>query len=93
MKSRSTDHTGGYAADCLAAAQVNTPRLLASGVLFVALLAAMTFVEAPVASGEVPARIAADPLFTASTSAAGRVTGADYVLGCVGQEQDDHERS
>ena len=81
MKSRSTDHTGGYAADCLAVAQVNTPRLLASGVLFVALLAATTFVEAPFATGDVRARIAADPLSTASTRAAGQVTGAHYVLG------------
>ncbi len=93
MKSRSTDHTAPYAADCVAAAQVNTPRLLASGVLFVALLAAMTFVEAPVPSGDVRAHIAADPLPTASNTAAGRVTGADYVLGCLGQRQDDHERS
>jgi hypothetical protein len=70
MKSRSTDHTAPYAADCVAAAQVNTPRLLASGVLFVALLAAMTFVEAPVASGDVRAHIAPDPLPTASSTAA-----------------------
>jgi hypothetical protein len=53
----------------------------------------MTFVEAPVVSGDVRAHIAADPLPTASTSAAGRVTGAHHVLGSLGQEQDDHERS
>ena len=93
MKSRPTDHSAPYAADCVAAAQVNSPRLLASGALFVALLAAMTFVEAPVASGDVRAHIAADPLSTSSTTAAGRVTGADYVLGCLEQHQGDHESS
>ena len=90
MKSRYPDHPGSYAADCLAAAQVNISRLLASGVLFVALLTAMTFVEAPMASDDVRAHIAGVPMSTSSTVAAGR---ADYVLGCLRQDQDDHERS
>ena len=94
MKSRSTEDTAPYAADCVASAQVNAPRLLASGVLFTVLLVAMTFIEAPIARQALRTYVAGVPQSTLSIvgSAAngGRVIIADSTLGCPRQQQDSH---
>ena len=66
MNSRFTEDTAPYAADCVASAQVNAPRLLASGALLVVLLTAMTFIEAPVARHDLRAHVAGDPQSTSS---------------------------
>ena len=95
MNSRFTEDTVPYAADCLASAQVDAPRLLASGVLLVVLLTAMTFVEGPVARHDLRAHVAADPQSTSSvigSGSGGRMLTADVAPGCPGQ-QGNHERS
>jgi hypothetical protein len=47
MNRRVSDDTATYAADCVASADTNLPRLVASCALFAALLAGMSFVDAP----------------------------------------------
>jgi hypothetical protein len=97
MKSRCAEDTAPYAADCLASAQVNAPRLLASSALFVVLLAAMTFIETPVACNDLRTHVARDPQSTSSVLAAaansGRAFTADSALRCPGQHRDNHARS
>ena len=97
MNFRSKRDTATYAADCLASAQVDGSRLLASGVLFVVLLTAMTFVEAPIANHDLRAHVAGDPQTTSSAigdAANSRpVFTADTALGCPGQHRGSHERS
>ena len=95
MNSRCAEDTAPYAADCIASAQVNAPRLLASSALFVVLLAAMTFVEAPVARHDLRTHVARDPQSTSSVlgAAANRAFTADSALGCPGQHRDNHARS
>src|SRR3954463_7297732 len=97
MNFRSKRDTATYAADCIASAQVDASRLLASGVLFVALLTAMTFVEAPIAKHDLRAHVAVDPQTTSSVigDAANSRRGltADTALGCPGQHRGSHERS
>jgi hypothetical protein len=97
MNSRHTENTASYAADCLASAQVDAPRLLASGVLFVVLLTAMTFVEAPISRHDLRTHVAGDPQSTSSIIESsvngGWVFTADSALGCPGQHQDNHGRS
>jgi hypothetical protein len=97
MNSRRAEDTAPYATDCLASAQVNAPRLLASSALFVALLAAMTFIEAPVERHDLRTRAAGDPQSTSSVIGAeaksGRAFIADNAFGCPGQHRDNHARS
>ena len=97
MNSRRAEDTAPYAAECLASAQVNAPRLLASSALFVVLLTAMTFIEAPIARHDLRTHVAGDPQSTGSIPGAaansGRVFTADRALGCPGQRRGDHERS
>ena len=97
MKSRCAEDTAPYAADCLASAQVNAPRLLASSALFVVLLAAMTFIETPVARHDLRTHVARDPQSTSSVLGAapnsGRAFTADSALRCPGQHRDNYARS
>jgi hypothetical protein len=66
MNSRHTEDTASYAVDCVASAQFNAPRLLASGALFAVLLTAMTFIEAPIARHDLGMHVAGDPQSTSS---------------------------
>jgi hypothetical protein len=97
MNFRRAEDTAPYAADCLASAQVNGPRLLASSALFIVLLAATTFIEAPVARHDLRTHVAGDPQSTSSVIGAGANSGraftADSALGCPGQHRDNHARS
>jgi hypothetical protein len=97
MNFRAKRDTAIYAADCLASAQVDASRLLASGVLFLALLTAMTFVDAPIATHDLRAHVAVDPQTTSSVigdaAKSRRVFTAETALGCPGQHRGSHERS
>ena len=68
MNRRVSDDTASYAADCVASADINLPRLIASCALFAALLAAMTFLEAPLPREDLYAQAAGDPQSTSSMS-------------------------
>jgi hypothetical protein len=68
MNRRVSDDTATYAADCIASADMNLPRSVASCALFAALLAAMTFLEAPLAREDLYAQTAGDPQSTSSIS-------------------------
>ena len=96
MNFRRAEDTAPYAADCLASAQVNAPRLLASSALFVVLLAAMTF-EALVARHDLRTHVAGDPQSTSSVIGAEANSGGAFTapsaLGCPGQHRDNHARS
>jgi hypothetical protein len=64
MNRRVSDDTASYAADCVASADMNVPRLVASCALFAALLATMTFLEAPLPREDLYAQAAGDPQST-----------------------------
>ena len=97
MNSRRAEDTTPFAADCLASAQVNAPRLLASSALFVVLLVAMTFIETPVACNDLRTHVAGDPQSTSSVIGAeanrGGAFTAHSALGCPGQHRDNNARS
>ena len=71
MNRRVSDDTATYTADCVASADMNLPRLIASCALFAALLAAMTFVDAPLPRHEFYVQATEDPQITSSTSGSG----------------------
>jgi len=97
MSSRCTEDTVPYATDCVASAEVNAPRMLASGVLFFVLLTAMTFIEAPIAHDGLRAQVVGDRQSTSSTlghaTTGGRVITTESALGCLRQHRDNHARS
>jgi hypothetical protein len=68
MNRRVSDDTATYAADCVASADMNLPRLVASCALFAALLAGMTFVDCPLPRSEFYVQAAGDPQSTSSIS-------------------------
>jgi hypothetical protein len=72
MNRRVSDDTATYAADCVASAEMNVPRLLASCALLAVLLAAMTFIEAPRPRQDFYVQADEDPQSTASISGSGR---------------------
>jgi hypothetical protein len=65
---RVSDDTASYAPDCVASADMNLPRLVASCALFAALLAAMTCLEDPLPREDLYAQAAGDPQSTSSMS-------------------------
>ena len=71
MNRRVRDDTATYMADCVASADMNLPRLLASCALFAALLAAMTFVDAPLPRDELYVQATGDPQLISSISGSG----------------------
>jgi hypothetical protein len=71
MNRRVSDDTATYAADCLASADINLARLIASCALFAALLAGMTFVDAPLPRNQFYVQ-AGDPQSTSSISGSER---------------------
>ena len=71
MNRRVSDDTATYAVDCVASADMNLPRLVASCALFGTLLAAMTFLEAPLQREDLYAQTAGDPQSTSSISGYG----------------------
>jgi hypothetical protein len=68
MNRRVSDDTATYAGDCIASADVNLSRLVASCALFAALLGAMTFLEAPPSREALYTQTAGDPQSTSSIS-------------------------
>ena len=66
MKRRLSDDSATYTADCVSSADMNLPRLVASCALFAALLAAMTFLEAPLPREVLYAQTVGDPQSTSS---------------------------
>ena len=71
MNRRVSDDTATYTADCVASADIKLPRLVASCALFAALLAAMTFVDAPLPRHEFYVQATGDPQITSSISESG----------------------
>ena len=72
MNRRVTDDTATFAAGCVASAEMNVPRLVASSALFAVLLAATTFIEAPLPRQDFYVQAAEDPQSTSSISGSGR---------------------
>jgi hypothetical protein len=68
MNRRVSDDTATYTADCVASADIKLPRLVASCALLAALLAAMTFVDAPLPRSEFYVQAGGDPQSTSSIS-------------------------
>ncbi len=71
MNHRVSDDTATYMADCVASADMNLPRLVASCALFAALLAVMTFVDAPLPRDELYVQATGDPQLISSISGSG----------------------
>ena len=72
MNRRASDDTATYAADCVASADMNLPRLVASCALFAALLAGMSFVDAPLPRNQFYLQAAGDPQSTSSITGSER---------------------
>ena len=76
MNRRVSDDTATYMADCVASADMNLPRLVASCALFAALLAGMSFVDAPLPRNQFYLQAAGDPQSTSSISGSAPKQGA-----------------
>jgi hypothetical protein len=72
MNRRVSDDTATYAADCVASADMDLPRLIASCALFAALLAGMSFVDAPLPRNQYYVQASGDPQSTSSISGSER---------------------